>query len=77
MQRSQDLRTLYTDVKAKPDLEETDFPHDGRHWGAGLELPGAPLMWISERLQYLERFVQVEMWRVRRERYWLDWPAGS
>ncbi len=33
-------------------------------------------MWIAARMEYLEKYVQVSMWRVRRERYWMDWAGG-
>jgi hypothetical protein len=33
-------------------------------------------MWIAARMEHLEKFIQAEMWRVRRERYWMDWAGG-
>jgi hypothetical protein len=30
-------------------------------------------MWLGARMEYLEKHVQMELWRVRRERYWMRW----
>ncbi|MDP2116498.1 MAG: hypothetical protein Q8J71_03785, partial [Brevundimonas sp.] len=32
-------------------------------------------MWLGARMEYLEKYVQMELWRVRRERYWMRWLA--
>jgi hypothetical protein len=30
-------------------------------------------MWMGARMEYMEKHVQMELWRVRRERYWMRW----
>jgi hypothetical protein len=34
------------------------------------------LLWVGQRMEYLERYLQMEMWRLRRERYWINWAGG-
>ena len=74
-QRTQELQRLFTQVKALPDQAETKFSNDGESWGARSSYLVRLLMWVAARMEYLEKFIQVEMWRVRRERYWLNWLA--
>ena len=74
-QRSQELQRLFTQVKALPDQAETKFGNDGVSWGERSSYLVRLLMWVAARMEYLEKFIQVEMWRVRRERYWLNWLA--
>ena len=75
IQRTQELQRLFTQVKALPDQAETRYANDGVSWGARSSYLVRLLMWVSARMEYLEKFIQVEMWRVRRERYWLGWLA--
>ncbi|MBX7249590.1 MAG: hypothetical protein K1X35_11185 [Caulobacteraceae bacterium] len=76
VQRTRELQNLFTTVKAMPDQAETQFQMDGPGWGKRSALLMRLLMWVAARLEYLEKFTQVEMWRVGRERYWMNWGGG-
>jgi len=76
VQRTRELQNLYTNVKAMPDQAETQFQMDGPGWGKRSALLMRLLLWVAARLEYLEKFTQVEMWRVGRERYWMNWAGG-
>jgi hypothetical protein len=76
VQRTRELQNLFTTVKAMPDQAETQFQMDGPAWGRRSALLMRLLMWVAARLEYLEKFTQVEMWRVGRERYWMNWGGG-
>lgn len=76
VQRTRELQNLYTNVKAMPDQAETQFQMDGPGWGKRSSLLMRLLLWVAARLEYLEKFTQVEMWRVGRERYWMNWAGG-
>lgn len=75
IQRTRELQNLFLSVKALPDQAETQFP-DGDSWGARSSYLMRLLVWVGQRMEYLERFLQMEMWRVRRERYWMSWAGG-
>lgn len=76
VQRTRELQNLFTTVKALPDQAETQFQMDGPGWGKRSALLMRLLLWVGARLEYLEKFTQVEMWRVGRERYWMNWAGG-
>lgn len=76
VQRTRELQNLYTNIKAMPDQAETQFQMDGPGWGKRSALLMRLLLWVAARLEYLEKFTQVEMWRVGRERYWMNWAGG-
>lgn len=76
VQRTRELQNLYTNIKAMPDQSETQFQMDGPAWGKRSSFLMRLLLWMGARLEYLEKYTQVEMWRVRRERYWMDWAGG-
>ena len=77
IQRTRELQNLYTTVRALPDQEETRFQNEGEAWGARSKYLVRLVMWVAKRMEYLEKFIQVEMWRVRRERYWTNWVGGG
>lgn len=76
VQRTRELQNLFTTVKALPDQAETQFQMDGPGWGKRSSLLMRLVLWVGARLEYLEKFTQVEMWRVGRERYWMNWAGG-
>ncbi|HYE42218.1 MAG TPA: hypothetical protein VEA15_02400 [Caulobacteraceae bacterium] len=76
VQRTRELQNLYTNIKAMPDQSETQFQMDGPAWGRRSGFLMRLLLWMGARLEYLEKYTQVEMWRVRRERYWMNWAGG-
>jgi len=76
VQRTRELQNLFTTVRALPDQAETLFQMDGPGWGRRSALLMRLLMWVAARLEYLEKFTQVEMWRVGRERYWMNWGGA-
>lgn len=76
VQRTRELQNLYTNIKAMPDQSETQFQMDGPGWGRRSAFLMRLLLWMGARLEYLEKYTQVEMWRVRRERYWMNWGGG-
>ncbi len=77
IQRTRELQNLYTTLRALPDQEETQFQNEGGAWGARSKYLVRLVMWVAKRMEYLEKFIQVEMWRVRRERYWTNWIGGG
>ena len=77
IQRTRDLQNLYVTLRAQPDQEETRYQNDGAEWGRRSAFLVRLLMWAGQRMEFLERYVQVEMWRVRRERYWVNWVGGA
>ncbi|WP_421934562.1 hypothetical protein [Phenylobacterium sp.] len=76
VQRTRELQNLYTTLRALPDQEETRHVNAGKAWGARSAYLVRLMMWVAQRMEYLEKFIQVEMWRVRRERYWINWAGG-
>lgn len=76
VQRTRELQNLFTTVRALPDQAETLFQMDGPGWGRRSALLMRLLLWVAARLEYLEKFTQVEMWRVGRERYWMNWGGA-
>ncbi|CAN5163716.1 hypothetical protein BH11PSE2_BH11PSE2_07980 [soil metagenome] len=76
IQRTRALQNLYASVRAMPDQQETQYQSDGEGWGERSSYLLRLLMWLGARMEYLEKYIQVEMWRVRRERYWMDWAGG-
>lgn len=77
IQRTRELQNLYATLRAAPDQEETRYQSEGDAWGARSKFLVRMLMWVASRMEYLEKFIQVEMWRVRRERYWVNWAGGA
>lgn len=68
--RLADLRELFDTV-----LNDIDrgFPHIGRDpdaWNIQAKFLMRFTLFVGRRVEYLERFMQVEMWRVRRIRHW-------
>lgn len=76
VQRTRELQNLYTTLRALPDQEETRHVNAGKAWGERSAFLVRLMMWVAQRMEYLEKFIQVEMWRVRRERYWINWAGG-
>ncbi|MDP1630573.1 MAG: hypothetical protein Q8L66_04050 [Caulobacter sp.] len=76
VQYTRTLQNDYTTIRALPDQSETHFQTDGPGWGRRSAFLVRMLMWIAARMEYLEKYVQVSMWRVRRERYWMEWAGG-
>ena len=76
IQRTRELQNVYARLKAAPDQEETRYQNDGKAWGERSGFLVRMTMWVAQRMDFLERFVQVEMWRLRRERYWINWAGG-
>lgn len=76
IQYTRTLQNDYTTIRALPDQSETYFQADGAAWGRRSAFLTRLFMWIAARMEHLEKFIQAEMWRVRRERYWMDWAGG-
>jgi hypothetical protein len=76
IQYTRTLQNDYTTIRALPDQSETYFQADGAAWGRRSAFLTRLLMWIAARMEHLEKFIQAEMWRVRRERYWMEWAGG-
>ena len=77
VQYTRALQNDYSNISALPDQSETHFQSDGTAWGRRSAFLIRLLMWIAARMEYLEKYIQVSMWRVRRERYWMDWAGGA
>lgn len=75
VQRTRELQTLFTQARALADQAETQFQMDGKGWGQRSHFLTRLTMWMGARMEYLEKHVQMELWRVRRERYWMRWFA--
>ncbi|CAN5337138.1 hypothetical protein BH10PSE2_BH10PSE2_18500 [soil metagenome] len=73
VQRTRELQNLFTNARAMSDQAETQFSQDGKGWGERALFLTRLTMWIGARMEYLEKFIQMELWRVRRERYWMRW----
>lgn len=73
VQRTRELQNLFTSARAMADQAETQFQMDGKGWGARALYLTRLTMWLGARMEYLEKYVQMELWRVRRERYWTRW----
>jgi len=73
VQRTRELQNLFTSGRAMADQAETEFQQDGKGWGLRAMYLTRLTMWLGARMEYLEKYVQMELWRVRRERYWMRW----
>jgi len=73
VQRTRELQNLFTNARALSDQAETTYQMDGKAWGQRALYLTRLVMWIAARMEYLEKFIQMELWRVRRERYWMRW----
>lgn len=73
VQRTRELQNLFTSARAMADQAETQFQQDGKGWGLRAQYLTRLTMWLGARMEYLEKHVQMELWRVRRERYWMRW----
>jgi hypothetical protein len=77
VQRTRDLQNVYLALKAKVDLDETQYGDDGELWGEESARLVRLLMWIAKRVEYIEKFIQTEMWRIRRQRLWADFGGAA
>ncbi|QQQ18474.1 hypothetical protein JIP62_14470 [Brevundimonas vitis] len=75
VQRTRELQNLFTSARAMADQAETQYQMDGKAWGQRALYLTRLTMWIGARMEYLEKYIQLELWRVRRERYWMRWVA--
>lgn len=73
VQRTREIQNLFTNARAIADQAETHFQTDGKGWGQRAMYLTRLTMWMGARMEYLEKFIQMELWRVRRERYWMRW----
>ncbi len=73
VQRTRELQNLFTSGRAMADQAETRYQQDGKAWGQRALYLTRLTMWLGARMEYLEKYVQMELWRVRRERYWMRW----
>lgn len=73
VQRTREIQNLFTNARAIADQAETQFQTDGKGWGQRAMYLTRLTMWMGARMEYLEKFIQMELWRVRRERYWMRW----
>ena len=73
VQRTRELQNLFTSARAMADQAETQFQMDGKGWGKRAQYLTRLTMWIGARTEYLDKYVQMELWRIRRERYWTRW----
>jgi hypothetical protein len=75
VQRTRELQNLFTSARAMADQAETQFQMDGKGWGQRALYLTRLTMWLGSRMEYLEKYVQLELWRIRRERYWTRWMS--
>lgn len=75
VQRTRELQNLFTTARTLADQAETQYQMDGKGWGRRAHFLTRLTMWMGARMEYMEKYVQMELWRVRRERYWMRWFA--
>ncbi len=73
VQQTRELQNLFTSARAMADQAETEYQMDGKGWGKRAEYLTRLTMWLGARMEYMEKYIQMELWRVRRERYWMRW----
>lgn len=73
VQQTRELQNLFTSSRAMADQAETQFQMDGKGWGQRAMYLTRLTMWLAARMEYLEKYMQMELWRIRRERYWTRW----
>lgn len=73
VERTRELQNLFTQGRAMADQAETHYQMDGKGWGQRAMYLTRLTMWLAARMEYLEKFIQMQLWRVRRERYWVRW----
>jgi len=73
VQRTRELQNLFTTSRALPDQAETQYQMDGKAWGARSAYLVRLTMWLAARVEFLEKYIQMELWRIRREWYWTRW----
>jgi len=62
VQRTRELQNLFTGARALSDQAETQFQNDGKVWGERDVLLTRLTMWLGARMEYLEKFIQMELW---------------
>ena len=75
LERTKDLHNIFTESRTLADQAETDFVNEGRAWGLRAKHLTRLSMWLGARMEYLERFVQMQLWRTRREWFFLKWGS--
>ncbi len=73
VQRTRELQNLFTNARALSDQAETTYANDGKAWGQRALFLTRLVLWLGARMEHLEKYAQLELWRVRRERYWMRW----
>ena len=73
VQRTRELQNLFTNARALSDQAETTYATDGKGWGIRALFLTRLVLWLGARMEHLEKYAQLELWRVRRERYWMRW----
>jgi hypothetical protein len=73
VQRTRELQNLFTNARALSDQAETTYATDGKGWGQRALFLTRLVLWLGARMEHLEKYAQLELWRVRRERYWMRW----
>ncbi|CAN5201947.1 hypothetical protein BH09PSE2_BH09PSE2_23390 [soil metagenome] len=75
LERTKDLHNIFTEARSLADQAETDFVNEGKGWGQRAKHLTRLSMWLGARMEYLERFVQMQLWRARREWFFLKWGS--
>ncbi len=75
LERTKDVHNLFTEARSLADQAETDFVNEGKGWGQRAKHLTRVSMWLGARMEYLERFVQMQLWRTRREWFFLRWGS--
>ncbi len=75
LERTKDLHNIFTESRTLADQAETDFGGEAKGWGQRAKYLTRLSMWIGERMEYLEQFIQMELWRTRREWWFLKWAS--
>jgi hypothetical protein len=83
VQRTKQLAKLFGELHFNIE-DGQNVLKDRRQWPDDAGRWTVMAYWISQRLDYLERFIQIEMWRIRRGHYWvnrggyvLTWVTGA
>lgn len=75
--RTKNLTNLVDDIFPRIDSDryELEKAAHRKEWPERSKKWAVLIYWLAKRLEYIERFVQVETWLIRREHYWMQLAA--
>jgi hypothetical protein len=72
--RTKNLTNLFDDLYPRIDRDRFDLEKSGqiKEWPERSKKWTILIYWLAKRLEYVERYVQIEIWVMRRWHYWLQ-----